>query len=282
MMYSFLQKKIRPALQKFGLYDRVYVWLFSVLSAWYVLGNRFNRFFFKTAVILVYHRIAELHHDPHLLCVTPDCFDSHLQFLKDSYEVIALPELVSRITNKQLTGHEAVITFDDGYVDNLTAALPLLEKYNLPATIFITTGLLGQTANFSWDTEYRKEERATFLSEPEISLLSKHPLITLGAHTETHPRLTRLTYSDQLAEIQLSQQRLQQVTGQTITYFAYPFGGILDFSPETQRALAQCHFTAACTTLPKFVTYKTNLHELPRINVRNYTVPTLREKLSFK
>ena len=70
------------------------------------------------------------------------------------------------------------ITFDDGYRDNLTVALPLLEKFGLPMTLFVTAGFVG---------------REGYLSKEELREISKHPLVTIGAHGLSHRDFTRLS-----------------------------------------------------------------------------------------
>jgi peptidoglycan/xylan/chitin deacetylase (PgdA/CDA1 family) len=257
----------------------VYKLYLGVLSASYHIKNKFARRFMKSGTIVTYHRIAEVTTDPHLLCVTPQTFATHLEFYKQSFEVISLTELIYRKQNGKLNGHELVITFDDGYQDNLLNALPLLEAYSLPATIFVTTGFLGETANQSWDQEYAPADRAKFLSESELQRLAEHPLITIGAHTETHPRLSKLDETAAMHEIKTSLDRLKTILHCPIEYFAYPFGGTFDYTKTTKRLVKGAGFGIACTTIPKLITYSVDLLALPRINVREYSVPVLTKKL---
>ncbi len=280
-MIDLLKNFIRPILKKIRIYDFVYNRSFLLLGTWYKYTNIIKRKIHKTAVILTYHRIDDVLDDPHLLCVTPQNFENHLQFLKKNYEVISLPELHLRLSNKQLTGKEAVITLDDGYLGNYTNALPLLDKYHMPATIFITTGFLGEKADLDWDREYRSEDKATFLNESEIKNLSTHTLITIGVHTHKHNRLSELDYQEQLNEIKTSKEILENVTGKKINYFAYPFGGIFDFNSDTTNALKTLDFCCSCTTIPMLVTYKSHKYKLPRVNIRNYPIEIFLEKISY-
>ncbi len=282
-MTDFIKKVIRPIFAKLGIYHKAYELFFLFREYYFFLTNIFKKSFCKTAVILMYHRVDTVSNDERLLVVTPEVFESHLIFLKERYEVIALPELVSRLQNKQLTGREAVITFDDGYLDNLTNALPLLEKYQLPATIFVTTGFLGEVSNLPWDSEYKiPADKPTFLNPQELKLLSGNPLITIGAHSVTHPRLSELANNDQATEILESKHALETILNNPISLFAYPFGGVFDYNQETIEGVRKAGFVAACATIPKLVTYKSALFELPRINIRNYPVRTLRKNLFSK
>jgi peptidoglycan/xylan/chitin deacetylase (PgdA/CDA1 family) len=111
-----------------------------------------NRITFAPRVlILSYHRIANLDSDPQLLSVTPQNFAQHLEQLQENYDLISLSDLCHALASKKLPKRAAVITFDDGYADNLLNAKPLLQKNNIPATVFVTTGATGQGKEFWWD-----------------------------------------------------------------------------------------------------------------------------------
>lgn len=109
-----------------------------------------NRFV-QGAVILLYHRVAQLPTDPQLLCVTPDHFAEHLEILRKEYNPVGLRELSQVYKEGNLPERAVVVTFDDGYFDNLANAKPLLEQYNIPATVFVTTGYVGRRRECWWD-----------------------------------------------------------------------------------------------------------------------------------
>jgi len=103
------------------------------------------------AVVLMYHRVAELESDAWDLAVAPENFEQHLRILKQTGNVISANELVERLGKHTLKRRSLVITFDDGYRDNYLAAKPLLERYELPATFFVATENIGQEKEFWWD-----------------------------------------------------------------------------------------------------------------------------------
>lgn len=111
------------------------------------LNCRFNR----KVLILLYHRIFELQSDPWSLSVTPEHFSEHLEILKKNYYPLRLQDFVNRLLENRLPKRSVIITFDDGYSDNLRSAKPLLELFDFPATIFLTTGYIGQLREFWWD-----------------------------------------------------------------------------------------------------------------------------------
>jgi len=103
------------------------------------------------AIILLYHRVAELPADPQLLSVSSKQFAEHLQVLREFGCPLQIKQLVRALQDGKLPRRAVLVTFDDGYADNLHHAKPLLERYNTPATVFITTGLVGQCRELWWD-----------------------------------------------------------------------------------------------------------------------------------
>ena len=83
----------------------------------------------KRVVVLMYHRVDDVPLDPWRLAVSPLHFEMHLKVLKNNYQVISPKELVDQLENNSLKRNQVCITFDDGYLDNYTQAMPLLEKY---------------------------------------------------------------------------------------------------------------------------------------------------------
>jgi peptidoglycan/xylan/chitin deacetylase (PgdA/CDA1 family) len=103
------------------------------------------------SIILMYHRIIECERDIWGLAVTPTNFEAQLQVLQKSFTVMTLSDLALAQVQGQTPNRAVAITFDDGYIDNLVNAKPILTKYNVPATIFIATGYIGKQQEFWWD-----------------------------------------------------------------------------------------------------------------------------------
>lgn len=102
------------------------------------------------ALVLVYHRVTALPSDPQLLAVTPDHFAEHLEVLRRHYCPTRLRAL-DQTGGEPIKGRSVVLTLDDGYADNLENGMPLLERHDVPATCFITTGYVGGEREFWWD-----------------------------------------------------------------------------------------------------------------------------------
>jgi peptidoglycan/xylan/chitin deacetylase (PgdA/CDA1 family) len=103
------------------------------------------------AVVLVYHRVADLDSDPGGLAVSPKRFAEHLQAIRESFRSLSLGSLVAGIGAGAVPSGSVVVTFDDGYADNLVEARPLLERHQVPATVFVVSGYVASGRRFWWD-----------------------------------------------------------------------------------------------------------------------------------
>src|SRR5918996_897847 len=101
------------------------------------------------ALILGYHRISVVEDDFYQVCVSPENFAGHMESLRAYAHPISLSKLVQSLKQNVLPPKSVAVTFDDGYADNLYVAKPILEKYDIPATVFICTGYMGR--EFWWD-----------------------------------------------------------------------------------------------------------------------------------
>ena len=156
--------------------------------------------------------------------ISPQRFEEHLRWLAKRRErVVTLRETLSEPKFKKLIA----ITFDDGYLDNLTVALPLLEKYDLPLTLFMAADFIGKDG---------------YLTADDLRYLAAHPLVTIGSHTFSHPHLTEISKEDARFELLESKKILEEITGKTIDLLAYPYG---DCNAAIERLSEECGYTAA-------------------------------------
>jgi peptidoglycan/xylan/chitin deacetylase (PgdA/CDA1 family) len=102
-------------------------------------------------VVLMYHRVASVRHDPWGLAVEPHYFEEQIAYLKDHRTPMSMGELVNSLSTNSLPANAVAITFDDGYRDNLINAKPVLAKYGVPATVFLATGYVDSKSPFWWD-----------------------------------------------------------------------------------------------------------------------------------
>lgn len=154
-------------------------------------------------IVLMYHRVTDIL-NPHEFVVSVENFRQQMATLARRSEVIGIKELSFGEKRKK---QKVVITFDDGYRDNYLNAYPILKKLNLPATIFLITGMIGTNAKRS---RYKELPSPDMLSWEEVNEMAAHN-ITFGAHTVTHPRLSWLDYQAQREEIEKVLRRLTAV-----------------------------------------------------------------------
>lgn len=131
--------------------------IFTVLiyhTAFYVISKK-NILARKGFKILAYHRINDTIDAPKGMCVSIANFEKQLQWLRDNFTLVSLYEAIGLLNNRQKNFNNVlVITFDDGYKDNYTNAFPLLKKYGIPVTIFLSTGLIDSNKSLWFDTIY--------------------------------------------------------------------------------------------------------------------------------
>jgi peptidoglycan/xylan/chitin deacetylase (PgdA/CDA1 family) len=170
--------------------------------------------------ILTYHSVGSRNHE---MNVTPLCFKEQMQWLCEQ-------KIPVRPVHEILDGAEGIaLTFDDGYVDNLTEAVPILKEYGYPATIYVVAGKIGENLQHDPATEENR-----LMDAEELVLLDKEG-IEIGAHTLTHCRLSKLSPEEQRKEIVESTVVLRELLGKPITGFAYPYGSILDFNDVSEK-----------------------------------------------
>lgn len=119
-----------------------------------MLTNFLWRFIPKGIYTFNFHRIGnkdDSSFDPNVFSCSVPQFENQLKFLKENFTIISTDELSHFLDSKKIDKRYAVITFDDGYIDNYTLAYPLLLKHNLPATIFVVTDYINQASLPWWD-----------------------------------------------------------------------------------------------------------------------------------
>jgi peptidoglycan/xylan/chitin deacetylase (PgdA/CDA1 family) len=102
-------------------------------------------------LVLLYHRVADLAADPQRLCVARRNFAEQMEVVRAKGVPMSLRALVDALREGRLPRRAVVVTFDDGYADNLHNAKPLLAASGVPATVFVTSGYVGQSREYWWD-----------------------------------------------------------------------------------------------------------------------------------
>ncbi|MGB3225546.1 MAG: polysaccharide deacetylase family protein [Desulforhopalus sp.] len=154
----------------------------------------------SNAVILMYHRVLpkELMDGEYVpvqpgMYVTPASLRLHLSYLKAHFSIITLSDLVNRLKAGKTVCNCAVITFDDGWLDNYLYAFPILKELKIPATIFLASGFIGTTRWF-WPEEISWAVLSVLEKKVDISLLPDKLLhiVEKTPHTQTEEFIDRI------------------------------------------------------------------------------------------
>ena len=173
--------------------------------------------------VLVYHSITSRSDQISDEAISPRRFEQQLRWLSRRRAVVPLTETLYRSEKDRLVG----ISFDDGYRNNLTVALPLLEKFSLPMTLFVIAGAVDADG---------------YLSTDELREISRHPLVTIGAHGLWHRHFTGLSTDSARFELIESRRLLEDVIGRKVELMAWPYG---ECDPEVERLSAECGYRAS-------------------------------------
>jgi peptidoglycan/xylan/chitin deacetylase (PgdA/CDA1 family)/glycosyltransferase involved in cell wall biosynthesis len=178
----------------------------------------------RPVLVLAYHAIADLKGDKLLepYCVPPDEFRSQLDLLlRRGFNFISAAEFLSYMRGEQgLPSKPVLLTFDDCYADLLTVAGPILRERGIPALAFAVSSLLGKSN--LWD-QGKGGSALRLLEAEELKALADNG-ITIGAHTASHPDLTRLGGEDLRAELAGAAEALAQHGLPRPQFMAYPYG----------------------------------------------------------
>lgn len=186
--------------------------------------------FVEGALILGYHRIADVDWDPFSLSVSPEHFAEHLEILRARANPLPLTHLVRSLDEGRLRRAGIAVTFDDGYADNLSLAKPLLEKHRVPATIFVAPAHLG--AEFWWDGLSRLLCPGSALPDIIRVVVEKESLTWISpAPNDLHGR-RRLLFSIHRRLLPLSHLEIRRIMDGLTTAVA-----IASPSTSTHRAL---------------------------------------------
>jgi len=195
----------------------------------------------RRSVILAYHGVAPAtrDEDPHFMRVVPDRFKAQVELLLDAgFDFVTVADLVRRADGARPAPGSAALSFDDGLLDNHSVVLPILRSYGIPATMYVTTGLIGKV--YPW---LDPTADARMMGEDELRDLVRAGF-EVGAHTVTHPDLSLLGREECLHEMVESRDAIERITGQPVRTFAYPFCRYGDAAVDAAR---EAGFLAAVT-----------------------------------
>lgn len=202
--------------------------------------------------VLMYHSVAPYDQDPYLVTVHPTRFEQQLRWLhRRGLRGTSMRELLAARrdgADRGLVG----LTFDDGYADFCEYVLPALARFGFTATVFVIADLLGG-AN-SWD---EAGPRKALMTAEEIRHAAERGM-EIGSHGRRHVSLTSTGNGERTAEVAGSRAILQEVSGQEVAGFCYPYGHLDKLAVNAVRAAGYRYGCAIWRS------QLTGLHALPR------------------
>ncbi len=193
--------------------------------------------------ILMYHSISS-HASPRFspCIVSPEVFEEHLSYLEQyHYTPITVTQFVQAMTRggDGLPPRPVILTFDDGYADFYTKALPALQGHGFTATLYVATAFVGGTSRW---LQHMGEGMRPMLTWEQLAEISASG-IECGAHTHTHRSLDMLPLSVVRYEIVRSKELLEERLGQQVSSFAYPYGY---YSARVWQIVRAAGYASAC------------------------------------
>lgn len=195
--------------------------------------------------VLTYHRVNDVHPRDRL-SVTTRAFGRQMEALaRSGRSVVSLARALDALRGTTVLPPGAVaLTFDDGFGDNRTEALPVLDRYGWPATFFVVTGLMGSPATLE---RYRRccgGDRMLDWGEVRELHARGH---AIGGHGRTHRELATLSLDDVRAEAEDCARDIEEHVGERPRHFCYPRGSE---NAAVRRIVGKAGFETACTVRP--------------------------------
>jgi len=212
--------------------------------------------------VLMYHAFGERDEGDRFV-VSRRALGRQLRLLRLlGYRGVHFEDLADDLRAGRLPPRRAVaITIDDGYLDNLEVALPVLRRHGFPATVFLVTERMGGVNDW---TEDGALSRRPLLSWEQVDEMEGDG-IRFAAHTRNHPALPTLPAGEIADELRGSREDLEAHFGAPVRSFAYPYGELND---EVVELTGAAGYEAACTVEPRLARLSEDPLRIPRIEVR--------------
>lgn len=225
-------------------------WHFSISSAYSTTRNG----------ILNYHSVSPV--DSGLPCeVSTERFERDMRYLVDNFEIVDLPELLENRTSGK---KQIAITFDDGFENFYSNALPVLREFDVKATVFVNPSFIGDSNKEQIMSNHalNRAPSPIMMDQSQLRELSDSKLVRIGNHTLTHEDLSTIDSRDVMEkEIIGAKHELEEEYGITVNRFAYPYG---QFNKLALDVVQESH-TYGVGTSWSLLTNRSKQHTLPRI-----------------
>ena len=227
----------------------------------------------RSVPLLMYHSVAE---EPTLatrrLAVSPSMFAEQMDRLADlGFTTLPFSAIADRLTSgAELPERTVALTFDDGYADFHSVALPVLQKHDFTATVFVTTGWLADAGASAAGTPIGR-----MLSRSQLPELTAAGM-EIGGHSHSHPQLDQLPRPRLDWELRHSKELLEEAIGRPVDTMAYPYGYT---SGRVRAAVAASGYRAAAVVANTCAQQPVDPLAVPRLTVRRVTTMQTFERI---
>jgi peptidoglycan/xylan/chitin deacetylase (PgdA/CDA1 family) len=217
--------------------------------------------------ILMYHSVSDRPNvETKPLAVRPSAFAEQLSYLKESgFTPLTVADLVAFLhknNDRSLPERPIVVTFDDGYADFHSEALPLLERYAFPATVFLTSGWVSDAGK---DAAGRPLDTMLTWSQAREAASCG---IEIGGHSHSHPQLDQLSDDELRQELRRNKALLEDKIEVPVSTMAYPYGYS---SVRVRREVRRAGYWAACAVNNALAADRHDVLALPRLTIAENT-----------
>lgn len=194
--------------------------------------------------------------------IPPWRLERDLRYVSSEYRVT---DLRSIATDRTLGEKRIALTFDDGFQNFYTNVLPLLRDYELPATVFVAPGIVGDPelseSALGGVTRLSVADEKVLMDDRQLEDLATEPLVTIGNHTRTHRPLDELDPDEQRREITGGKTDLEDSLGISVREFSYPYGAF----DSTSATIVEEGHDLAVTAKHELVEKHTDAFHVPRL-----------------
>jgi peptidoglycan/xylan/chitin deacetylase (PgdA/CDA1 family) len=220
----------------------------------------------SVSTIVTFHRVNDDMPTDGLTCSAAK-FEDFCRYFSARFKVVALREQITGLSlGKDMRGTLA-ITFDDGYLDNFQVAAPILQRYRLPATFFITTGFVGTSIVAPWDAALPVAPR--WMDWGHVRSLAALGF-EIGSHSDTHLNLATSSAADIRRDLSTSAMKLERELGVKAGLFAYPFGGREDISSPARVIVRDLGFECCASCYGGVNSPSADPYHLNRIGIAEW------------
>jgi len=227
-----------------------------------------------TLRVLMYHKVNDLWPNP--TTVPTAAFDEQMRLLGElGYATVSLDAVLEHyLRGAPLPPKAVLLTFDDGYRDNLENALPILRRHGYPAVLFVPIGFLDDARPLPHEESLRllgiRNETVDWDELAELEMGG----IRIESHGIGHKPLSELEPAEATREIALSKLRLEERLGREVEAFAFVKGSLADYRPEHASLVQQAGYKLAFTSVSGANTPASDRFRLRRYNVEPYPART--------